>query len=280
MPFAQGGCPARYDACLHHANDDPRTPLLRANIAGLEARIEAARGRGGHAADAVQLLVVTKSQPASIFAPLAAAGVTDIGENRIQSASERRPLAPGGLRWHGIGSLQRNKARTALATFDVFHALDGLRLAERLESLLAEGASSRVWPVYLQVNTADDPDKGGVAPDEALSTLERLAACPHLQVLGFMTMGRRAATDADLRATFCTLREIRDEAVRRGRGSVPPSGLSMGMSDDFELAVEEGATVVRVGRAVFRDVGKQATSLTSTPDPHGDNVAERDGEQT
>ncbi len=241
---------------LQPPNDDPRSQLLRKNVAGLLERIAAARSRGAHAAADVQLVVVTKSQPASIFGPLADAGVSDIGENRIQSAAQRRPLAPAGLTWHGIGHLQRNKARTAIATFDLFHALESLRLAEHLERLLAE--VGRVWPVYLQVNTAGDEAKAGVEPDEALPLLEAVSRLSHLEVRGFMTMGRLGASEADLRATFCTLREIRDEAVRRGRGTAAPQGLSMGMSDDFEIAVEEGATAVRVGRAVFHGVDNHA----------------------
>lgn len=237
-------------------HDDPRIPVLRANVQALEARIEAARARGPHAAASVTLMVVTKSQPASIFAPLLAAGVTDIGENRVQSAAERRPEAPDGLTWHGIGHLQRNKARTAISTFDVFHALDSLRLAERLDALLAE--TEQTWPVYLQVNAADDEAKSGVEPEDAMAAVARLVELPHLELRGFMTMARFGAEEADLRATFGTLRAIRDEAVERGRGPTAPHGLSMGMSDDFEIAVEEGATVVRVGRAVFRGVEKDA----------------------
>jgi len=255
----------RYDAEVATDRDDNLIATLRGNVAALRSRIEAARERGARAAAHVDLLVVTKSQPASIFGPLLAAGVTDIGENRVQSASARRPGAPAGLVWHGIGHLQRNKARTAVATFDVFHALDGIRLAERLEAVLAE--AERPWPVYLQVNAAGDEAKSGVEPEEALALVAELAACPHVELRGFMTMGRLGASEADLRATFCTLREIRDEAVRRGRGAAAPAGLSMGMSDDFEVAVEEGATVVRVGRAVFHGVDKLAASATGADVP-------------
>ena len=273
--FAGAAPSIRYDGALATERDDPRIAPIRTNVAGLCARIEAARRRGPHGADRVSLVVVTKSQPASIFGALAAAGVTAIGENRVQSASARRPQAPPGLVWHGIGHLQRNKARTAVATFDVFHALDGMRLAERLEAVLAE--AGRTWPVYLQVNAADDEAKNGVEPEEALAVVAELATCPHLEVRGFMTMGRLGASEADLRATFCTLREIRDEAVGRGRGSAAPDGLSMGMSDDFEIAVEEGATLVRVGRAVFRGVDILAASASGD---NGPGVEPGDGDPT
>ncbi len=233
------------------SNPDP-TAQLRANLEALQARGAAARARGAHAAASTEWIVVTKSQDPSIFAPLAAAGVSAVGENRVQRAAARKAEAPSGLTWHGIGHLQGNKARLAIETFDVFHALDSLSLARRLEGLLA--AQGRRWPVYLQVNAAEDPAKGGWRTEEVPAALEALAACPHLTPIGFMTMAGIAAQESALRQTFRTLREVRDEAVRRGVGNAAPVGLSMGMSQDFEIAMEEGATAVRVGRSVFADV--------------------------
>ncbi|MDA1194361.1 MAG: YggS family pyridoxal phosphate-dependent enzyme [Planctomycetota bacterium] len=228
---------------------DPLLAILRANLAGLDARIEAARVRSPHGASAVERIVVTKSQPAAIYGPLAAVGVRAVAENRVQAAVARRPGAPADLVWHGIGHLQRNKARGALEAFDVFHALDGLALAGRLQDLLA--ATGRTWPVYLQVHASEDPAKGGFDPEEVPAALQELVSYPSLQILGFMTMAAEAAQESELRRTFRTLRDVRDDAVARGVGTTPPAGLSMGMSADFELAVEEGATAVRVGRAVF-----------------------------
>ena len=225
---------------------------LRQNLDALQQRVDAARARGPHSASAVELLVITKSAPIWLFPHLEAAGVAAVGENRVQAAAERREASPPRWTWHGIGHLQRNKAALAVRTFDVFHALDSDRLANRLEAVLTE--AGRVWPVYVQVNAAEDPAKSGVEPDEALAFLERVLAHDHLDVQGFMTMARLGAAEDDVRATFSTLRAVRDEAVRRGIGASPPSGLSMGMTDDFETAIEEGATIVRVGRAVFEGV--------------------------
>lgn len=252
---------------MHPAPDDSPRIRLQANLQGLHERIEAARRRGPHAAEHTELIVVTKSQEPQIYAPLVAAGVRAIGENRVQAASARRPGAPPELIWHGIGHLQRNKAALAVATFDVFHALDSLRLAERLDGVLAE--AGRSWPVYLQVNAAEDPAKGGWRPTEALGALEALASLRHLTPIGFMTMGAQAAQVSDLRRTFRTLREVRDEAVRRGVGDTAPSGLSMGMSSDFEIAIEEGATAVRVGRAVFAGVSMSDVSAPGADDGVG-----------
>ena len=242
----------RYDGRVPPAHPDPRTDALRENLRGIERRMAAARRRGAHSAPDVRLVVVTKSVGTDLYAPLAAAGVTDIGENRVQSAAARKPKAPAALRWHGIGHLQRNKAALALETFDVLHAVDSPRLAARLDTLLA-GSGRRV-AAYLQVNSAEDPDKHGVRPAEALAFYRAVASHTHLLPVGFMTMGKLGAEDADLRSTFRILREIRDEAVGLALGAQPPAGLSMGMSNDFETAIEEGATVVRVGRAVFDGV--------------------------
>ncbi len=235
----------------------PDTPLerLRENLCGLASRIEAARLRGSHAVPAVTLVVVTKSVPRGALPLLLRAGHVDIGENRVLSAASRRESGPRGLVWHGIGHLQTNKARKAISTFDVFHALDSLRLARELEAVLAAGAGDRRWPVYVQVNAATDPSKGGFRPEEALDALRTVAALPHLDVVGLMTMARETDRGEAARPCFRTLRELRDEAVRRGTVARADLGLSMGMSDDFEPAVEEGATIVRIGRAVWDGVG-------------------------
>lgn len=222
------------------------------NLEDVRGRIERARERGAHAAEAVRLLVVTKMAPTAVFDLLPRAGVVDVGENKVQAAEARRPGAPPALVWHGIGHLQRNKTARAVHLFDVFHALDSVRLAKRLESLLAD--VGRRWPVYLQVNAAADPAKGGIAPEETLPFVKELAALPHLDLQGLMTMGRLGAGEAESRGAFRLLRELRDESVRLGVGESAPSGLSMGMTDDYEWAVEEGATIVRVGRALFEGV--------------------------
>jgi pyridoxal phosphate enzyme (YggS family) len=235
----------------------PSQSLLEANLASLRLRIEAARSGSPRASGAVDLLVVTKGAPADAFPLLAAAGVGDVAESRVAAAEVRRRAAPGpGLRWHGIGHVQRNKAARATAVFDVFHALDSPALADRVETALEE--SGRTWPVHLQVNAAGDPRKGGVRVDDALGFLASASAHPHLDVVGWMTM---AALDEDPRPAFCALREARDEAVRRGLGRRPPEALSMGMSDDFEVAVEEGATVVRLGRVVWEGVFPAAQAV-------------------
>jgi pyridoxal phosphate enzyme (YggS family) len=227
---------------------------LRANLTTLYERVDAARARGASASPRVTVCIVTKAAPADAFDLLRSLGEREVGENRIQDAVSKRMSAPVGFTWHGIGHLQTNKAKKALGVFDVFHALDRLPLAEALEPLLA--AADRRWPVYAQVNAARDPGKSGVEPEKAIGFLEELTRFPHLEVVGLMTMAREDDRGERARPTFRLLREVRDEAMRRGVGDLPPAGLSMGMSDDFEVAVEEGATVVRVGRAAWEGVGR------------------------
>lgn len=237
---------------------------LRRNLENLRRRIDGARRRSPRAAEAVRLVVVTKAQPRAVFPLLAAAGVTDVAENRVQAAETRRPGAPPALTWHGIGHLQRNKAAAATRLFDVFHALDSLRLAARLESVLA--SEDRRWPVYIQVNAAHDPAKGGVEVEETLAFMRAITEHPHLVPQGFMTMARLDADHTETRRAFATLRELRDDVIRAGIGDQPPQGLSMGMTGDFELAVEEGATVVRIGTAVFEGVSLAQPARESKED--------------
>ena len=134
---------------------EPHVRVLRANLERLRGRIEAARRRTPRAAGSVTFVAVTKAAPEGAISLLPECGVTDVAENRVQMAERKRPLSPPGLRWHGIGHLQRNKARRATELFDVFHALDSTALAYRLESVLAE--NEKTWPVYVEVNAADDP---------------------------------------------------------------------------------------------------------------------------
>jgi pyridoxal phosphate enzyme (YggS family) len=249
----------------------PPAPLdrLRENLATVYDRIEAARRRGVTSAPRVDLIAVTKAAPAGAFDWLRTLGERDVGENRVPDAASKKEAAPRGLVWHGIGHLQTNKVKKAVRVFDVFHALDSIHLAEALHPVL-EAAGIR-WPVYAQVNAARDPAKSGVPPEQALAFAERLASFPTLDVVGWMTMAELPedpARDPGERArpSFRLLREIRDDAVRRGVGRVPPAGLSMGMSDDYEVAVEEGATIVRVGRALWRGlVPDSAVATTGGP---------------
>jgi hypothetical protein len=178
------------------------------------------------------------------------AGLTTLGENRVQEAERKAPLLAGAT-WHLVGPLQSNKARRALETFSTIETIDSVELAERLDRVAAEVRPDAPVPVLLQVNVDRDPAKAGLAPEALASIGRALDRLERLDVRGLMTVGRLVERPDEARPTFRGLRD----AAERLRESWPRLGpdLSMGMTDDFEVAIEEGATIVRVGRALFGD---------------------------
>lgn len=221
---------------------------VAANLAMVRQRIEAACRRCGREAAAVRVVAVTKTHPAEAVAEAIAAGVDAIGENRVQEAASKRPLVMSALPWHLIGPLQRNKARLALDVFEVIESIDRPVIADRLEQLAAERPIQ--LPVFLEVNIAGEASKHGVPPAETGALLAHvLARCPHLSARGLMTVPPWSPDAERARPHFAALRGLADRLVREG--SIERLDLSMGMSDDFEVAVEEGATWVRLGRILF-----------------------------
>ncbi len=231
------------------------------NVAAVRARIAAAARRAGRESGEITLVAVTKTHPESLVRLAQAAGITDCGENRVQEAEAKIPaLRDLPLRWHLIGHLQRNKARRAIALFDMIHAVDSARLATHLDRIIAESAPARRLPVLLQVNVSGELSKegfdlpGGLDNRESLpafyESVAQIVALPRLDVQGLMTIAPYTVDPEGARPTFRTLRRLRDDLARR----FPESSwrhLSMGMTGDFEVAIEEGATIVRVGRAIF-----------------------------
>lgn len=213
------------------------------------ARAAAAAGRDP---SAVALMAVTKGQSAETAANGAQAGLTLFGENRVQEGSAKiarlRSSWPR-VEWRLIGPLQTNKAGTALQYFQVLESLDRERLATRLESLLAGENPARVWPVLLEVNVGGEPTKSGVTLQDAPRLLEVALACPHLSIRGLMAVPPFAEDPEASRPHFRALARLRDELS--ARFALPLPELSMGMSHDYAVAVEEGATEVRVGTALF-----------------------------
>src|SRR4051794_22538927 len=244
------------------------TATIAANIAAVRARIARAAERAGRDPATVTLVAVSKTHPPEVVAAAHAAGMVDFGENRVPEATEKVvALAErAGLRWHLIGHLQRNKARKAAEIFDMIHSLDSVRLAEALDRHVEEirspgpdGAPRRL-PVLLQVNIGGEAQKegwdlpGGLENRAQLPAFQqdvaRILELAHLEVRGLMTIAPYVADAEQVRPVFRALRELRDDlAVRFPVASWDE--LSMGMTGDFEVAVEEGATLVRVGRAIF-----------------------------
>ena len=211
------------------------------NVVRVRARIAAACDRAGRDPADVTLIAVTKTHLAEAVAAAYAAGIRDFGENRVQEAAEKIPAARAlGVEatWHLIGNLQRNKVAAALPLFDVIHSVDSLRLAEALNERSTAGAR-----VLLEVNVSGEASKHGVSPEDAPDLAERIGHMRHIALLGLMTVAPIAAEPEDARPIFRRLRDLRDALGLRE--------LSMGMTGDFEVAIEEGATFVRVGRAIF-----------------------------
>jgi len=217
---------------------------IRENVAAVEERIARACARSGRTRGEVTLVAVSKTFPASFIDEAIDAGITEVGENRVQEAREKKPLVRGAARWHLIGHLQTNKARDAVRLFDVIQAVDSLDLAEKLAR--AAEAHGKRQDVMLQVNIGDEPQKSGIERAEVDAVARQAAALASLRVIGLMALPP-IGTPEESRPYFRELRSMRD--------ALGLEHLSMGMSEDFEAAIEEGSTIVRVGRAIFGSRG-------------------------
>jgi len=218
---------------------------IKARLDEVHGRLANALRRAGRPADACRLVLASKTQPAAAVAAAYRAGAREFGENYVQEAVAKRAelTGLGGITWHLIGHLQSNKARVAVATFDLIQTLDSARLA----AALARQRSTRPVRVLLEVNLGGEASKSGVAPDETEALLT--AVREQVEVIGLMTIPPPAPEPAGARPYFARLRALRDQLA--AATGVKLSELSMGMTDDYEIAIAEGATIVRVGRAVF-----------------------------
>jgi pyridoxal phosphate enzyme (YggS family) len=228
--------------------DPGEAAALAVARARVQERIEHAAGRAGRNADAVRLVAVSKTVAAQRLRAAVAAGLDVLGENRVQEALAKVGEVPGAM-WHLIGPLQSNKARRAVEVFTVIETVDSAELAARLDRIAGEVRPGRPLPVLLQVNVDADPAKAGFRPVDIDRHVPGLLGLANLEVRGLMTVGRLVEDAEAARPTFVALRRL-SEALRRSHPGLG-SELSMGMSDDFTVAVEEGATIVRVGRALF-----------------------------
>lgn len=243
------------DADIERFGPDP-VATFRANLAAVEARITAACARSGRPREAVRLLPITKTVPAHILRLAFQAGVHAFGENKIQEAQGKyETLGALPVDWSIVGHLQTNKAKYLIRFAREFHALDSIRLAEALNKRLE--MEDRFLDVYVQVNSSGEESKYGLHPDALLPFIDTLDRFSRLRPRGLMTLALFSTDMARVRPCFRLLRALRDEAAARNPALAK---LSMGMSGDFEEAIEEGASVVRVGQAIF---GKRPT-----PDGH------------
>ena len=228
--------------------DPTQVEALAQAGARVRSRIDAACRLAGRDPGSVTLVAVSKTVEAGRLRAAVAAGLTLLGENRVQEAASKASEVPG-AHWQLVGPLQSNKVRRALETFEAIQSVDSVELAQRLDRLVPEIRPAARYPVLVQVNVDLDPAKHGFLPADVEAALPALLALPHLEFRGLMTVGRLAADAATARGTF---RDLKDLSTRlRGRWPGLGPELSMGMTDDFEIAIEEGATIVRVGRAIF-----------------------------
>jgi hypothetical protein len=220
---------------------------LAENLDLIQQRIRAACERAGRALDSITLLAVSKTHPPETIREAAGCGQMFFGENKIQEAKAKIPLCPGKCRWHFIGHLQSNKVRDAVELFEMIQGVDSLALAREI-SKRCEQAAKRM-PILLEVNVAGEASKFGYKPEQLLVELNELNALPKIEIHGLMAIPPYTTDPEKARPYFRRLRELKEQAEAVLGAPLPH--LSMGMSDDFEIAIEEGATLVRIGTALF-----------------------------
>lgn len=235
--------------CYNHGAPDQQgvggmPGMVARNLQGVRQRIAEAAARAGRSPEEITLVVVTKTQPVERIEEAIAAGARHIGENYVQEAREKRHHIRSSVTWHLIGHLQSNKAGQAAALFDVIHTIDSLQLAQRVSRRAIE--LGREIDVLVEVNLPEEPTRYGVPLSEAPPLLEALAGLPGLRPVGLMGMAPFTDNPEDARPYFAQLRAVWERLPAPYRRH-----LSMGMSGDFEVAIEEGATMVRVGTAIF-----------------------------
>jgi hypothetical protein len=226
-------------------------PGIAENLSEIRSRVAAACAASGRDPASVELIAVSKTFPAEAVREAHEAGQTQFGESRLQEAAPKIEVLPASLHWHFIGRVQRNKVRRILSLFGTVHAVDSLRLALYMDEIAGELG---LYPkVFLQVNVGGEASKGGFEPEELQMEMARLLALRRLEIIGLMCIPPAGPDAESARPWFVALRELRDRLA--SEHGAPLSTLSMGMSGDFEVAIEEGATHVRVGSSIF---GKRA----------------------
>jgi len=233
------------------ANGSPAQEQLAARLTAVRERIAAAANASGREPEEVKLIAISKTHPASVIRTLIELGAGDLGENRVQEAEEKiAEIGRDRARWHLVGHLQANKARRAVNVFEVIHSLDSLDLAQRLDRLCAEEGREKL-PVLIQVDLGHEETKSGIDESELTDLVESLKSLTHLELIGLMTLPPFFDDTEQSRPFFRRLRELRDELRSRGAFGNRKGELSMGMTHDFEIAIQEEATMVRIGTAIF-----------------------------
>lgn len=222
---------------------------IAANIAAVRQRIAAAAARSKRSPDSVKLLAVTKTVPVGVIEKAIRAGITALGENYVQEARKKIAVIGGNMPWHMIGHLQTNKAKYAVTLFDYIHSVDRMDLAAEIDK--RAGRAGRQINILIEINISGEKTKNGIPAAKAIALLQDLSAMQHIAVKGLMTMAPYSNEPETSRPYFRELRNLQQNIIKAGIAGIRMEELSMGMTDDFEVAIEEGATLVRIGRAIF-----------------------------
>ena len=234
---------------MTHVN--PAEDPLAERLARVRAQLAAAAGKAGRPAEDVRLIAISKTHPAAVVKHLIELGAADVGENRVQEAEEKiTEVGRDKVRWHLVGHLQANKARRAVNLFDVIHSLDSIDLARRLDRLCGEKGREKL-PVLIQVDLGHEETKSGVEETGLSQLTEEIGELSRLELIGLMTLPPFFEDPEQSRPFFRRLRELRDKLAANGAFGDGKGELSMGMTHDFGVAIEEGATMVRIGTAIF-----------------------------
>ena len=215
--------------------------MLTENVIEVEKHVQAACDRAGRSRDEVTLIAVSKTKPVSDIEEVLTTGILDYGENKVQELSDKYEVLPKNIRWHMIGHLQRNKVKYLIGKVVLIHSVDSLRLAEQIEHEAAK--ADIVMPVLIEVNVAEEESKFGTTSEAAMQLVEAVSKMPHIKIRGLMT--------EENRRYFSKLKQLSVDIKSKNIDNVDMDELSMGMTGDYEVAIEEGATMVRVGTAIF-----------------------------
>lgn len=223
--------------------------MLSKNLQEVEYKIQEACKRANRAREEITLIAVSKTKPVSMLKDVYELGVRDFGENKVQELSEKHPQMPKDIKWHLIGHLQTNKVKHAIDKTCLIHSVDSVRLAETIEKEAAK--KDIIINILLEVNVAEEESKFGFKVDEVLSAIETIATFPHIRIQGLMTIAPFVENPEENRSIFACLQKLSVDIRSKNIDNVNVDILSMGMTNDYQVAIEEGATMIRVGTGIF-----------------------------
>lgn len=223
--------------------------MLASNLQEVERKIMEACDKAGRAREEITLIAVSKTKPVPMLQEIYDLGVRDFGENKVQELTDKEPQLPADLRWHMIGHLQRNKVKQVIDKAVLIHSVDSVRLAKAIEAEAAK--KDIVVQILLEVNVAEEDSKFGLKVDEVLPAIEEIATMPHVRIKGLMTIAPFVENPEENRTVFAQLQKLSVDIAEKNIDNVSVNILSMGMTNDYQVAIEEGATMIRVGTGIF-----------------------------